>query len=127
MIYNYLYSKKINTNKENKIDWKKVKYPTQYEENDSRITKDKKIQNFRLKAEKYILGDNNILFLKKLNKSNEITLLKVPFLGEIHSLLIQYHDNNNHISHKRVYTELIDAKIFWNISWDFQNSSLNIF
>ena len=28
---------------------------------------------------------------------------------------MKYHDNNNHISHKRVYTELIEAKIFWKI------------
>ena len=116
MIYNYLYSKKINTNKENKIDLKKVKYPTLYEENYSKITKEKKKQNFRLKSGKYVLGDNNILYLKKLNKNNEITLLKVPFLGEIRSLLLQYHDNNDHISYKRVNTELINAKIFWKIT-----------
>ena len=89
-----------------------------------KITKEKKKQNFRLKSGKYVLGDNNILYklhsllqhLKKLNKNNEITLLKVPFLGEIRSLLLQYHDNNDHISYKRVNTELINAKIFWKIT-----------
>ena len=50
-----------------------------------------KKQNFRLKAEKYALGDDNILCLKKLNKNNEITLFKVPYFGEIHSLLTNLH------------------------------------
>ena len=77
-IYNYLYSKKSNTDNNRKTDWKKVKYPPNfYKKEDPKITKDKKRQNFRLIAEKHALSEDNILYVKKMNKENKIELYKV--------------------------------------------------
>jgi len=41
-IYNYLLSKKLNTNPEGKVNWKKVLYPILFDEDATKTTKDKK-------------------------------------------------------------------------------------
>ena len=41
-IYNYLLSKKLNTNPEGKVNWKKVLYPKLFNEDANKTTKDKK-------------------------------------------------------------------------------------
>ena len=75
-IYNYLLSFKMNTIN-NKTNWKKIIYPKDlYVQKDNKILKDKRKQNFRLKANKYKLIENNLYYIKKYN--NEEILLKVP-------------------------------------------------
>ena len=53
-IFNYLYSKRMNTNESGKIDWTKVIYPPNlFKKDDSKQTKNKRRQNFRLVVEKH--------------------------------------------------------------------------
>ena len=113
-IYNYLYSKKLNTKENGKIDWHKVIYPPNLiNEKDGKTTKDKKRQNFRIIAEKHMLTDDNILHIKKLNKENKIENLKIPFEGEKYSILEKYHNQKGHLSTRRVYNEIIADKYYW--------------
>ena len=65
-IYNYLYSKKRYMNESNKIDWKKVIYPAELNNINEKVKKDKKKQNFRELANKYVLDKDNVLFIKTL-------------------------------------------------------------
>ena len=68
-IYNYLYSKKLYGKSNNKIDWKKVIYPADLINIKEKIKRDKKRQNFREIAEKYMLDEkNDLLFIKIKNK-----------------------------------------------------------
>ena len=113
-IYNYLYSKKLNTKENGKIDWHKVIYPPNLiNEKDGKTTKDKKRQNFRIIAEKHMLTDDNILHIKKLNKENKIENFKIPFEGEKYSILEKYHNQKGHLSTRRVYNEIIADKYYW--------------
>jgi len=93
-----------------------------FEKDANKTTKDKKRQNFRLVAEKYTLSDDNNLHLKVLNKDNKIDLYKVPYKYEKISLFIKFHDNNNHISYKRLLKEIKEVKYNWKT---LQNDSLN--
>ena len=66
-IFNYLYSKKMNTNESGRFDWTKVIYPPKlFKKDDSKQIKDKRKQNFRLVAEKHVLSDDNILHIRKI-------------------------------------------------------------
>ena len=89
----YLYTKKINTNPNIDVNWKKVNYPKLFEDNNKKTTKDKKRQNYRLIAEKYTLSEDNVLYLKMLNKDNELELFKVPYEYEKLSLFKKYHND----------------------------------
>ena len=62
------------------------------------------------------------MHLKVLNKDNKIDLYKVPYEYEKISLFIKFHDNNNHISYKRLLKEIKEAKYNWKT---LQNYSLN--
>ena len=64
-IFDYLYSKKINTNKNNQINEKKT-------------VKDEKRQNYRIIAEKHILDKDNILYHKIINKEKKLNYIKFP-------------------------------------------------
>ena len=94
----------------NKVNWKKVIYPKLLEKDANKKTKDKKRQNFRLVAERYTLSEENNLYLKVLNKDNKIDLYKVPYEYEKISLFKKFHDNNNHISYKRLLKKIKEAK-----------------
>ena len=82
-IYNYLLSKKLNTKENGKTNWHNVIYPSNLiDEKDTQKRKDKKRQNFRLIAEKHTLSNENILYIKKINKENKIELLQIPYENE---------------------------------------------
>ena len=63
-IYNYLYSKKLYRKSNNKIDWKKVIYPADLINIKEKVKRDKKRQNYREIAEKYMLDEKMIYLLK---------------------------------------------------------------
>ena len=111
-IYKYLLSKKSNTY-DNKINWKNVYYPKIICDEKVKTKKDKKKQNFRLQADKYTIGDDNRLYLKKLNLSNKIELYKIPFQSEVFSLFYKNHDLKGHINYKRIINEIKESKYTW--------------
>ena len=112
-IYNFLFSKKRNTKEYNKINWKNVIYPAELNNIKEKVKKDKKKQNFRELANKYVLDNNNVLFIKIINKNKEIEKLKVPYETEKISLFLKYHDNNGHIGYKRMMQEIKNNNYYW--------------
>ena len=44
--------------------------------------RDKKRQNYRELCEKYLLGDDNILYIKLKSKNNEIEKYRIPYESE---------------------------------------------
>ena len=80
----------------------------------------KKIQNFRIQAEKYIIGKDNRLYLKKLNKSNKIDLYKIE--SKVNFLLYKIHNLKGHINYKGVVSEIKESKHYWkSITFDTFN------
>ena len=119
-------SKKLNTSDENKINWKEVTYPFYLNEIENKIDRDKKKQNFRIKCEKYCLNNENELFLKKLDKSNNINKYKIPFEIEKIGLFHKHHDKKNHISYKRMIIAIKEDNYYWkSIRNDCKNYCLN--
>ena len=113
-IYNYLFSKKLNTYENGKINWHKVVYPPNlFKPDASKSTKDKKRQNFREIAEKHTISNDNILRIRKANKDKKIELYKIPYEAEKFSLFDKYHTQKGHLCTRRVYDELINDKYYW--------------
>ena len=112
-IYNYLYSKKLYRKSNNKIDWKKVIYPADLINIKEKVKRDKKRQNFREIAEKYMLDEKNDLFIKIKNKGNQIEKYKIPYESEKISLFIKCHDKKGHIGYKRMIEEIKEENFYW--------------
>ena len=112
-IYNFLYSKKMNKKSNDKIDWKKVIYPNESNNIEQKLKRDKKKQNFRELADKYMLDKDNVLFIKLLNKDNHIENYKIPYESEKISLFLKYHDKKGHIGYKRMLEEIKKDKYYW--------------
>ena len=60
----------MNKKSNDKIDWKKVIYPNESNNIEQKLKRDKKKQNFRELADKYMLDKDNVLFIKLLNNYN---------------------------------------------------------
>ena len=60
----------MNKKSNDKIDWKKVIYPHELNNIEQKLKRDKKKQNFRELADKYMLDKDNVLFIKLLNNYN---------------------------------------------------------
>ena len=110
-IYNFIYSKKLNTSVNNKTNWKLVKYPILFDDKDKKEIKDKRRQNFRIRCKKYEISEDNRLYYKILN--NKIIKYKIPYIFEANNLFYTYHDKNGHISVKRVVKEIKNNKFYW--------------
>ena len=84
-------------NKPKKEYWKNLIYPKEINETENMTIRDKKRQNYRELCEKYLLGDDNILYIKLKNKNNEIEKYRIPYESEKTSLFYKFHDINGHI------------------------------
>ena len=125
-IFNHLYSKKINQNKPKKEYWKNLIYPKEINETENMTIRDKKRQNYRELCEKYLLGDDNILYIKLKNKNNEIEKYRIPYESEKTSLFYKFHDINGHISYKRLLDAIKEEKFYWkSIRNDCKNYIMN--
>ena len=103
----------MNKKSNDKIDWKKVIYPNESNNIEQKLKRDKKKQNFRELADKYMLDKDNVLFIKLLNKDNHIENYKIPYESEKISLFLKYHDKKGHIGYKRMLEEIKKDKYYW--------------
>lgn len=78
-----------------------------------KLKKIKKKQNYRQISEKHTLSEDNILYLKKLNKENNIDLYIIPYEVEKNSLFEKYHNQKGHLYSRRVFNEIRADKIYW--------------
>lgn len=70
------------------------------------------MQNFRLIAEKFKVGDDNQLYSKKLDSENKILLLKIPYESEKLTLFNKFMTIQD-ISYRRLYRDIIEHKYKW--------------
>ena len=109
----YLTSLKNATNKDNKIEWSKLIYPSNiYNINDAKKERNKKTENFLIKCKIYRLDNNdNLIFIEKKDKN--IIEYIIPKELEKIKIIRETHENTGHTGYITLANGIKNYKKFY--------------